>query len=342
MDPARDLRAGARPALIERLRRALRPPRRLRPTRAGWVFFGLTLGVGFAALNTGNNLLYLVLSLMLAFLVLSGVLSESALRGVSVRRRLPRELFASTPAWVALEIHNANRRVPAFALVVEDFAAATGRPRPGRALGRVFALRIGPGERETRSYRLEVAQRGALALFGFRLSTRFPFGLFSKSLEIEEHADTVVFPALDGVRAAARRSAGDDPAPATEAGAAAGHEVSGLRDFAPGDPLRRVHWRASLRRGALVVRELAGARGGEAEVQLRTRDVAPGERFEAAVRRAASETVALLGAGVRVALRTDSARLAPEAGVAQRQRLLHFLALVAPDDAAASPGQDAS
>ena len=67
--------------------RWLRPPRQLRPTRAGWSFFALTFGVGFAALNTGNNLLYLVLSLMLAFLVLSGVLSESALRGIALRRR---------------------------------------------------------------------------------------------------------------------------------------------------------------------------------------------------------------------------------------------------------------
>ena len=53
----------------------------LRPTRAGWLFFVIIFGVGFAALNTGNNLLYLVLALMLSFLVLSGLLSESALRG---------------------------------------------------------------------------------------------------------------------------------------------------------------------------------------------------------------------------------------------------------------------
>ena len=65
----------ARGALVRHLERWLRPPRTLRPTRAGWIFFALTLGVGFAALNTGNNLTYLVLSLMLAFLVLSGVLS---------------------------------------------------------------------------------------------------------------------------------------------------------------------------------------------------------------------------------------------------------------------------
>ena len=86
--------AEAPTGLRERLRIWLRPPRQLRPTRAGWVFLSVILGVGFAALNTGNNLLYLVLSLMLAFLTLSGVLSESALRGVRLRRELPREVFA--------------------------------------------------------------------------------------------------------------------------------------------------------------------------------------------------------------------------------------------------------
>ena len=71
MPAARDPGPDQRSAVARRrpLRRAfsgalrwLRPPRQLRPTRAGWSFFALTFGVGFAALNTGNNLLYLVLS----------------------------------------------------------------------------------------------------------------------------------------------------------------------------------------------------------------------------------------------------------------------------------------
>jgi len=145
VDPARDPGTNAGPAvataaarakthrrkeraspLSPRVGRWLRPPRKLRPTRAGWWFFVLIFGVGFAALNTGNNLLYLVLSLMLAFLVLSGVLSESALRGISVRRRLPRELFAEAFCSVGLEITNRQQRVPSFAIVVEDRAAAAG------------------------------------------------------------------------------------------------------------------------------------------------------------------------------------------------------------------------
>ena len=46
---------------LERLARWLKPPRLLRPTRAGWSFFVTTFAVGFAALNMGSNLLYLVL-----------------------------------------------------------------------------------------------------------------------------------------------------------------------------------------------------------------------------------------------------------------------------------------
>lgn len=327
MDRPRDPGARSRPALSARLRRSLRPPRTLRPTRPGWVFFALTFGVGFAALNTGNNLLYLVLSLMLAFLVLSGVLSEAALRGITVRRRMPRELFAENASLVALEIRNLQRRIPAMAIVVEDMRRDGARLRPA---GRCFVLRVAPGGAEERFYRLRPERRGVLALHGFRVSTRFPFGLFSKALEIEAPDDALVYPAIDPLE---RR---DDGRGAHEGGGAQprpsnGGEVGGLRDFRTGDPMRRIHWRAALRRGSLVVRESESDRRGEHEVRLRTQDVGPGEAFEKAVRRAASEIVAWLDAGARVALRTDGARFAAADGAAQRARLLAFLARVAPE-----------
>jgi len=328
VDPARDPGADARPALRRRLARRLRPPRTLRPTRAGWCFFAITFGVGFAALNTGNNLLYLVLSLMLAFLVLSGVLSEAALRGVRVRRRLPRSLHAGAPTGVALEITNAQTRAAAFAVVVEDHARdAEGPPRPA---GRTFVLRAGPGETVVRSYRLTPARRGPLELTGFRVSTRFPFALFSKSLQIPARATALVYPAVEPL-----------PVPPSHGGSgaldegegrphAASGQVGGLRDWSPGDPARRIHWRASLRRGALAVRELEDEGAAEWEVRLRTAGPRPGEAFERSVSWAASEVDALLATGARVSLRTDHERLPAGAGERQRARLLAFLARVEP------------
>jgi uncharacterized protein (DUF58 family) len=329
VDHPRDPRPGSRPALSARIARWLRPPRTLRPTRAGWIFFALTFGVGFAALNTGNNLLYLVLSLMLAFLVLSGVLSESALRGIHVRRRLPREIFAEAPATVVLEIENAQRRVPAFAVVVEDLHARRRRGEPSLA-GRVFALRVPAGGREIRAYRLCAARRGALRFAGFRVSTRFPFGLFSKALAIDADAEALVYPPVDRVETPPDFGAAREGGERITGAGGTGADVSGLREYAPGDAARRIHWRASMRRRALLVRQVESERDAEVEVRLRTRGVAADEAFEQRVRWAASEIVAFLEAGTRVALRTDVAHFPADCGAGHRARLLGFLARVQP------------
>jgi uncharacterized protein (DUF58 family) len=306
----------------------LRPPRLLRPTRAGWIFFGLTLAVGFAALNTGNNLLYLVLSLMLAFLVLSGVLSESALRGVSVRRRLPNEIFAGSPARVALEISNAQRRVPSFAIVVEDRVLEL--PDMQRPAGRVFALRVLPLSSESRQYRFEPTRRGSVTFTSFRVSTRFPFGLFLKSLVVEARQDALVFPEIEPARVPAAIPADASFGEPYAAGLGPGAEVSGVRDFGAGDSARRIDWRTSLRSGSLVVRDTERDRNRELEVRLRTRGSRPGDAFERAVRRAASAVVSALEQGVVVALRTDEVRICAATGGRQRLRLLSFLAEVEP------------
>jgi uncharacterized protein (DUF58 family) len=326
--------AGAARPLLPRLRsfarRHLRPPRTLRPTRAGWLFFALAFGVGFAALNTGNNLLYLILSLMLAFLVLSGVLSEAALRGIDVVRQLPFEWLAGQPGRVVLEVVNAQR-FWAHAIVVEDCAdAGAQRPAP---LGRVLALRIAPGGRERRSYSYTHARRGELAFAGLRVTTRFPFGLFAKSLWIERPARVLVYPALVP---AAPPALHEDPRReglARRGRSAAPTEVSGLREFARGDATRRVHWPASWRRGLLLVRDAEGETAGESEVRLQTAHAVDGAEFESAVSRAASQAEAGLRAGLRVGLRTDGVRLEPGAGPVHRARLLGTLALVGPESA---------
>ncbi len=332
MDPARHPGTGSGPALKrpwrDRLRRWLRPPRQLRPTRAGWCFFALVLGVGFGALNTGNNLLYLVLSLMLAFLVLSGVFSESALRGIKISRRPPREIFAHTDNTVALRITNTQRRVPAFAIVVEDlFRDAKGTPTP---CGRCFTLRVGARETDVRSYLLRPERRGTLRFSGFRVSTRFPFGLFSKSLAIEESEEVLVFPAVEPVTIPEDFGSARDSGDALFGAHGSGTVATGLREYEPGDSLRRIQWRASARRRTLLVRELESEQAAEVEVRLRTIGQEPGKRFEKGVSWAASEALALLEGGSRVALRTDREFIPPDSGARHRARLLTYLARVEP------------
>jgi uncharacterized protein (DUF58 family) len=284
--------------------------------------------VGFAALNTGNNLLYLVLALMLSFLVLSGVLSESALRGIRVRRRLPSEIFAEREVPVALEIRNDQRRLAALAVVVEDrISGADGES----AAGRCFVLRIGPERTEVRTYRLSAEERGTLRFEGFVVMTRFPFGLFSKSMLVEAPEETVVYPAVSHVSVPESFGStrhGEESLPSENGH---GSDATGLRSYAPGDAPRRIHWRATLRSGSMLVREFDDEDDGEVEVRLRTAGLSPGDGFERLVGWAASEVIALLEAGRRVALRTDGDFHEARSGSRQRARLLGFLAQVEPD-----------
>ena len=77
--------------------RRLRPPRRLSFTREVRLIVILSVGVGFAAINTGNNLLYLLLGWLLSFIIASGLLSEMTLKRLTVERRPPPRVFAGEP-----------------------------------------------------------------------------------------------------------------------------------------------------------------------------------------------------------------------------------------------------
>ena len=127
--------ASAGASLLERLeeRMLARLPSELRarsrarirpkPTRDGIWFLVILVGVLVAAVNTGNNLLYLALSSLLGVLVTSNLLAEWNLRGVRVRRVLPVEAFAGRPASGSFVVDNRRRLGGAAALVLEEVAS---------------------------------------------------------------------------------------------------------------------------------------------------------------------------------------------------------------------------
>jgi len=171
---------------------------------------------------------------------------------------------------------------------------------------------------------------GPFAFEEFRVYTRFPFGLFSKSLTIPAPADSLAFPRVEVVAFPPQRGSqrdGGRPLPAPDGG---GTSAVGLREFGRGDSARRIHWRSSLRHNELFVLEIDTERDAEYEVRLRTRDAAPGERFEERVSWAASEVCALIDADHRVALATDPQRFAADSGARHRAALLTILARVEP------------
>ena len=223
-------------------------PRTIRPTPAGWGFIGATLVIGLAATNTGNNLLYLILAMMLSLMAVSGLLSEQTLRRIRLHRELPGRLFAGTPGTFGVRVVNGKRHLPSYALFL-------GEPEPsGRSAAARFFLTIPPRGCEHWRYDLTFARRGRHRLPGLRLSTRFPFGLFVK-ISRPLHDDSVlVYPAV-------RPLAPQEIPPALEAGwreryrRGGGIGLYNLRPYRAGDDPRQVHWKTSARVGELILKE---------------------------------------------------------------------------------------
>jgi len=324
---------------IERRRRRLELRRRFFPrglsfTREGRVYVAVTLGVGFAAVNTGNNLLYLVLGMMLGLIIISGVLSEVALRRISVRRVLGRRAEEGEIFPVELTLRNDKRRTASFSVELRD--EIDGAPFKRRC----FFLRVGPNEERSIAYRCELHRRGRRAFDGIVVSTRFPFGFFEKTRFFRLEGEVLVLPARIDVAPPPLSHAAHEGAGWVER-RGLGQEFRELRAMVPGDDPRRIDWRSTARLGGEpMIRETDREVRGFVEIALDAALEAdtPAARAEVEQRiRAAGTLVRDLSLrGFAVALVT-SGRADGAPGHAETVPLLDRLALLDPLALAAEP-----
>src|SRR5262245_9692131 len=88
-------------------------------TLEGLLFAMFLIIIAFAAWNNGNNLLYLVLSAMLAFLIAANLIARVSLGEVSIQLRFPDHIFAGESANISVTLINHKRFMPSYSLTVE-------------------------------------------------------------------------------------------------------------------------------------------------------------------------------------------------------------------------------
>jgi Protein of unknown function DUF58 len=231
--------------------------------------------MGFAAINTGNNLLYLLLGMLLSLIVLSGLLSETAVRGAIAKRVRAGRGFAGAPLHALMRLKNGSTRLAGYSLKVREHfeeREVEQRPQP------VFHL--SPGTHRDVTLGLSFPRRGRYHSYGLRVETSFPFALFEKTRLFELPLDQLVYPRLleeAGVEEQIEQLLGD----ATESQRPGrGLDDYGVRDMHPGDPMNRVHWKLTAKKGYPVIREFDDPRGRELNLLLvnTAQDYASGER----------------------------------------------------------------
>jgi uncharacterized protein (DUF58 family) len=263
-------------------------------TREGIVYIGGILVVALAALNTGNNLLFMVLACLMAGLLISGLLSRVVLGGIDVNLELPEHIFAKRTIVAVAELYNEKQMTPSFSVSLVSEAAPQSKkkltvPAMPQILDRpVYFPYIPHCQTVRQSVELTFPRRGVYRQDALGLRTKFPFGFLQKTRRVNSKIEVVVYPQIQpteefyeilplvsGELESYQRGRGND--------------LYAIRDYQSNDSARHVDWKASAKMGSLQVKEFA--REDERRVMLvfdpyvdpAASDAKSAEQFERAV-----------------------------------------------------------
>jgi len=303
----------------------------MRPTKEGKKFLLAIALIAVAAVNTGNNLIYLVLSLMLSIIVISVVGLRLNLRSLSLEASIEGPVFAKEEAILKLALTNKKRFLPSYSLRVE---------LPPGMKGKGFIPYARSSATTEGGVKALFEKRGVYRLENLFVESGFPFIFFTRRLRIRAKGEVVVYPEVKEIDISSALSAGDYREHARRPGD--GDEMLFIREFRYGDDLKRINWKATAKADKLMVKEFAmdepksltiildsivgGARGANSA------GARGAEVFEKAVSFAASASVKFIKEGFFVRLLTCKDTQAFGSGPEHLRRLLYSLALVKEHD----------
>lgn len=277
-------------------------------TRAGRTLLIASLAVVIVSRLLGLDEVVIIGLCGLGLLAITALWMRVTRVEVDVTRRVsPSQVSAGDSVSVNLTILNsAHRRSPVLTLV--DPVARYGDARNmSRAEVPVGPMR--PDTRISAAYALDAEQRGMITVGPMRVTRVDPFGLLVHQSPGPADTQLIVLPRIDHV-AAPGSGRGDDLVGVTarhRLPSATGEEFATLREYVPGDDLRKVHWATSARRDTLMVRRDDRPFQARCTVVLDVRAAVHDDvSFEVAVSAAASVIAAATARGDETRLVTTS------------------------------------
>jgi len=285
----------------------------IRLTTTGAFAIALVLAAGIVAVNSGNNLLYLVVASLLAAIALSGLLGHHNLRRVGLRLIAPDEVWAGRPVSVRAELLNRRQRLPAFLLALGE--------KPGLPAGTI--LEIPPGEHAEVALTLTFPTRGIHPWPEHAVTSEFPFGLIRRGGLVRSPGHCLVYPFPLAVPWEMAEAADREGELMSRRDLGVGGDYRGLRDYVPGDSFSRVQWSSWLRLRRLQTKEFESA-GAPTAVYLY--DAMPGPGTEERLCQLTWLVRAGLRRGRSVGLVLPGQTIPPGSGSTHRRKLLMALA----------------
>jgi len=290
----------------------------IRLRSAGTIYIIISIFLGVVAINTSNNLYYLITAMLLGYMLASGLAGRSNIRGASVSVSFPDEIYASTPCAARVSVSNKNRFTPIF-LIEVALEQESGKTS-------AFFPIIQPGCTESRTIFTTFSSRGRRLFRDIELSSSFPFNFFVRYWPANTETEVTVFPSPLACEPDAALVADGGEEEEISENSLAETDIVGVRPYAEGDSMKRIHWKSSARTGKLQARLYDGAFSlSHQRIIDLDRLIASG--LERGLSLAAYVIAESIKSKLPIGMRSGNALTLPASGYAHKRDLLTQLAL---------------
>ena len=290
----------------------------MRPTKEGKRFLLATLLIAVAAANTGNNLIYLILAMMLSILVISIIVLKINLRGLVLSFSVRYPVFANSGTIMKVSLFSRKKMIPSFSVHVN---------LPEGIAGQCIIPHILSASLVSQDINGIFRKRGIYRYGDFSISSSFPFILFTKKVKARVEGEIIVYPEIKDIDELIPEITGSGyDRYVTRHGT--GDEFMLIREFRYGDSMRRIQWKASAKTGKLMVKDMGMDEPRLLTVILDNIKPLNKESFEKAVSFAASVAYKFIRIGFFVRLLTCKKLIPFGSGQEQLFKILDALALI--------------
>lgn len=217
----------------------------MKPTREGIRFLLATLLIAVAAFNTGNNLIFLILAMMLSMILLSAVILRYNLKGLALAFSVVQPVFVKTRAVFRVSLSNRKKLLPSYSIHVTI---------PEGISGQCVVPHIPPASNASSDMESIFTKRGIYRYGDYTLESSFPFTLFRKNIKVHNPEEVIVYPEIKGIDELIPELIKSDYTAYTTRHAP-GDEFLMIREFRYGDSMRQIQWKASAKTRKLMVKD---------------------------------------------------------------------------------------
>ncbi len=287
------------------------------------LFSGVIL---FAALTTGRNVIYLVFSLMVSFMLVSSVVATISLHRLRFARLIPQHIFSGRPFVVQTTVTNDKKLFSSFSLMVSNIF--NQRELKGRYVPKL------PAESSVCvAHKYLIERRGRHTFHGIRVATTYPVELFLKGYVATQPETIVVYPRIVKLNLHFLRDIISEIEDQVNR-PGLGTDLYGFRKYQNDDDSRFINWKLSAKTRDLVVTKYCREENLKVCVVfdnlLHRIDESSREKFESAVTLAASLCSFFIDRGYKVKLVSGDKGIPYGEGDEQLYEILEHLALIEP------------